>query len=255
MDIYFKKRFDQIEPPSIFNENGNSLKFTARIKSIQFGDDSSYIHLELTEASTSHRKSLTLGDMLIIREEGDLKDWNKEIMEAIYKYSSDEFDSTTGLTDSLVPSKLVGEIFKFVFTRVDKSDDWNLFNMSKSNESYNISDLVMYQGTIASVSASFHTIEIVFKLALSKIALSSYLGDLHRVYHYDFQNEDQNELFLNTFDKFIWFDTDFKTLRFSNDNLMIIEPRKKVSYLNEFIIFDEHQVRPIQVCKLNLEDE
>lgn len=255
MDIYLKKGYDKTEPTNVFNDNVNRMEFKARIKSIQFGDDSSYIGLELIEASTSHRKTLTLGAILNIREKGYFEDWNNEIVEAIYTYSSDDFDPTTRLTESLIPSRLVGEIFTFVFNRENKSEDWELIKMTKYNESYHSSDLAPYHGKIVSVSATYATIEIVFKLALSKMTQSFYLGDLHKVYHYDLQNEAQEKLFLSTFDEFLYFDTQSKSYQFSNDDLMIITPRKKVNQLGDFYLFDEHDARPIQVCKLDWKEK
>lgn len=239
--------------------NDNRMEYTARIKSIDFGDDEeeekTIFHLELTEPSLTHRATLPLGASQIIRESGDLNNWNHEILEAVYMYCSDGYEPITGLTETLNPTSLVGEIFMFEFNRANKNEDWQLIKMTKFNEPYHSNDLATYHGTIASVSSTNRTIEIVLKVALSKMTQSFYLGHLHRVYHYDLQNEEQNELFLNTFDDFIHFDSYSKKFRFSNDHLMIIEPRKEVSQLSDFYVIDEHDVRPIQVCKVDWKEK
>ena len=229
----------------------NKMEFNARIIGMQFTNENTYFHLELTEPAVGmkHDEVFTLGKSYLLKESNETNVWSNPLQDALYAFGSELINPLDEFETDLIYQRLVGDIFNFEFVRTDSKADWELVEMTKVNESFNGNDLISFQGHIVSVSHTNNSIEVVFKLAISS-KMHFHAGSLHQIYHYHLYNDEQKELFENTFDEFVTFDPRTNKFNFENSQLIVIYPPKKIIESAEFIRFDAQAVRPFMVLPM-----
>lgn len=235
-----------------FEDEPQQMIYKARVTHFYYHDSNLIYIVKLLDQSLTH-KELVKGSLQVIcfKDEDD-----SQFVGHMGSYSRDDNSPFVEDTFLITYQSLVGHDFTFYFKKNKGEHQWVFEKVEKLENYFSTSELNAYRGKIASVAYTNFELEVLFEIATDRSSYSKEKRSHFRSYIYHVNdNEEDFEIFLNTFAPFIEYDGHSDKVIFFQQQLIVVEPPNKIITVGDVTSIDTSLIKPIKVFPFRKEVE